>query len=278
MSDNYQPETKEDIEADDELFGEVIEQSDAHIESVNVMAANDLSEASSPSTGTTIALPKRKSKHAGIEPEDRPAAGSSADPGMPGLGVALVVVLLLVGGIVFATSSQDPAPQEPAQGSATTTPTEDPAPNKEPIKADSDEGHEDNPTLDADTVTKGLVAAGWRTGEPSVDTMDEVTQSNLLVHRGEAAASITIYESKTWDWANKLLLDTEDPAQAISFGRTVVRVSPGPPDKNNGVVEAFGALNALKKAAAEKAKGAAGDAAEQPEKPAEGAAESQPAE
>ena len=104
-------------------------------------------------------------------------------------------------------------------------------------------------------VCSGLVAAGWKVGPPSIDTMDDVVQTNIMLQKDAMAATITIYETTSWDWTNKLLLGTEAPSQALSFGRTVTRVSVGAPDKQNGVTEAFRALSDFKKAAREKATG-----------------------
>lgn len=260
--DPYQPETKEDVEAEDELFGEVIEQSDAQIDSVNVMSSHDLSEASKPG-GSTIQLPHRHSNHAGVEDADRPVA---APPTRAPSGFMVTVILLVIalGGLFVFTMGGDDTPADkttPEAGSDEVAKTTAPATKEKPAPPpEDDEGRGDGtPTLDADTLTKGMIAAGWRVGEPSVDTMDDVKQTNLLAQKPPMAATVTIYESRTWDWANQLLLDTEPPAQAIGFGRTVVRVSLGPKEHQNGVVELTRTLTDFKRAARAKATQNPGD-------------------
>lgn len=263
--DQYQPETREDVEAEDELFGEVIEQSDAHIDDVNVMAPSDLSEASSPHRGSTIPLAaRRQSNHAGITDEDRPHVAPARSPASSGVGLTVILVVVVLAGLYFLTMGGDKS--EPTGEGAVAVKSDDtakPPPKKDSIPAESDEGRGDGtPTLDADTLGKGMVAAGWKVGPASVDTMDEVTQTNVLASKDGMAATVTIYESKTWDWANTLLLDTEPPAQGISFGRTVVRVAPGPTDVQNGVADLMTVLADFKKAAREKAEAEAGTATE----------------
>lgn len=242
--EQYQPETVEDVEAEDELFGEVIESSEAEIDSVNVMATSDLSEASAPHGGTTIPLAPRKSNHAGVSDEDRSAVAAPAEASS-GSGVWLMVALVLLvvgGGYLLTMGANEEAPKDPA---AVTKTTDTNKPDEPPA-----EDQPGDPTLDAATLIKGMVAAGWRVGAPSVDTMDDVTQTNVLAQKDAAAVTVTIYESKSSEWRNKLVVETEPPSKALSFGRTVARVSLGPPDQQNGVVEMYTALSNFKKAAA----------------------------
>lgn len=235
----------QDIEAENELFGEMIDTSDAEIDSVNVMERSDLSESSS-ARGSSIHLPKRRSEHAGIGDEDRAGVKLAAEPSSnTGLWMVLALVVLVGGGLWLLTSgANDP---KTAEQPTVVAP-------KPPVVAEADDGRGDGtPTLDVETLSRGMVAAGWRVGDPSVTTIDEVTQTNLLATKGESAAAVTIYESKTWDWANQVLLETEAPARPVSFGRTIVRISPGPPERGNGVVDLFDALSEFKKAARAKA-------------------------
>ena len=263
--EDYQPHGIEDVEAEDELFGEVIEQSDAHIDSVNVMSRSDLSEASSPARGSAIQLPQRRSNHAGVEDQDRPVVReTSFSSANSGVLLAVGVVVVVVAGLFLFTMGSDEEPTTPGVTSgAVTAPSPDPTPRvADEVPAEDDEGRGDGtPTLDVATITKGMVAAGWRVGPASVDRLDEVTQTNVLAQKDSIAATVTIYESKTWDWAQQLLLETEPPARALSFGRTVVRVSLGPPAQQNGVLELTQALTDLKTAARAKATGEVGEEA-----------------
>lgn len=253
----YQPDTIDDVEAEDELFGEVIEQSDAHIEDVNVMSRSDLSEASSPSRGSSIHLPDRKSKHAGVEDVDRPVAQTSG-PNMSGIGITIALAVVVIGGLYLATmGGDDPAPTKdtPAVANTENTDEDDDDDTVPQIPAESDDNpnSDGTPTLDSDTLIKGMVAAGWRVGAPEVSTIPEVKQTNLLAQKDTMAATVTIYEAKTWEWAQKTVLETEAPSKAVSFGRTIARVSLGPADQQNGVVELTNALTEFKKAARAKA-------------------------
>lgn len=262
--DQYQPETREDVEAEDELFGEVIEQSDAHIDDVNVMAPSDLSEASSPHGSSIPLATRRRSDHAGVTDADRPHAAAPKSSASSGIGVTVVLVaVVLVGLYLLTMGGNEPAPSTGETAPVAQTDDGAKAPAKAPIEAEPDDGRGDGtPTLDADTLSKGMVAAGWKVGPASTSTLDEVKQTNVLASKGDMASTVAIYESKTWDWANTLLLETEPPAQGISFGRTVVRISPGPAAQQNGVLDLMGALADFKKAARAKAEGEAGTPAE----------------
>ncbi len=248
--DKHNPSTIQDVEAQDELFGEVIEHSDAHLDSVNVMARSDLSETSS-TAGSSIHLPSRNSSHSGVGADDRPVAAAPKSAMSGGVGLTIGLAVLVVGGIFLLTlgGNDSGATDQDSEVTAPVTAKKVQAPV-------DDEGHGDGtPTLDVATVTKGMVASGWRVGEGSVDKMDDVTQTNVMAQKDGMAATVTIYESRTWDWANKLLLETEPPARAISFGRTVARVSLGPPQLQNGTVELLKALTSLKKSARAEAAG-----------------------
>ena len=145
------------------------------------------------------------------------------------------------------SSSRWTAPRSARHAEAAAAP---PAAVKAPV---SDEGRGDGtPTLDSDTIIKGLIASGWRVSSTSSDKMDEVVQTNLLAEKDRSAASVAIYESGTWEWAEKLESTTEPPAHVVSFGRTIVRISPGPDSKSNGTVALRTSLTELKAQAREK--------------------------
>lgn len=261
--------TVEDLEAEDELFGEVIEKSEPIDPEVEVMESHDLSE-SSAARAARMQIAKRNSDHAGIDFDDRPSTTSSTETSAPNVAITIgiIVVAVLAGLYVLTMGSNDqtkvdPTPTTKEADQPTATPTE--AAAKDEPAADSDEGRGDGtPTLPADTIIKGMVASGWRVGAPSVDKMDDVKQTNVLAEKDKTAATVTIYESRTWEWAEELKLTTEPPAQAVSFGRTIVRVTPGPPNKSNGVVELKQSLDEFKQQAREKATGSAPAAPSEP--------------
>lgn len=233
-----------DIEAENELFGEILDPSDANLDSVDVMERSDLSESSS-ARAASIHLPKRHSAHAGVADEDRASATVAPAPSNNGVWLVLGLIVLVGGGLWLATMGGSES--EPEDNAIVVAP-------RPPVLEEDDEGRGDGtPTVKVDTLSAGMVAHGWRVGDPSVTAIDELTQTNLLATKGESAAAVTIYESKTWDLANKMLLETELPAKAVSFGRTIVRISPGPVERVSGVQELYNAMSEFKKDARERA-------------------------
>ncbi len=252
--------SKEDLEAEDELFGGMIEESDA-VENVDVMQRHDLSE-SSAAKASRKQIAKRHSDHAGIEDADRPTAHASEGESKSNVGLTILLLVVVVAGALYVLTMGGDEPEPTGDATATgTEETTDEAPpqaSEEPAPEPDDERAGGVPTLDADTISKGLVASGWRLSSKSTDKMDEVTQTNALATKGDMASSITIYESRTWDWADKLYADTEPPTKVIRFGRTIVRLNSGPDYKQNGAVEAHAALAELRTQARQRAEGEGG--------------------
>lgn len=253
--ETYNPETLEDVEAEDELFGEMVEQSDAHIEDVNVMHRSDLSEASdAASRGTSIPLvERRKSNHAGIDVEDRAVARAPDDDSQSSVVLTVVLVAaLVIGGLYVLTMGEESEPKPsdevttPAVGDGESAAKPAAKEPRAPVASDDERG-DGTPTLDADTIVKGMVASGWRVGSSTTATMDEVKQTTLAATKDQLGASITIYESETWEWADELRKTTEEPVEAIAFGRTIVRVASGANDKLNGSAEMSKTLWEFKK-------------------------------
>lgn len=270
--------SKEDLEAEDELFGGIIEESDA-VEQVEVMEEHDLSE-SSAAVASRKQIAKRHSDHAGIEDADRLGSKVDPDESKSHVGLTILLIVAVVAGGLYALTLGGNEPEPTSGDEVTTTKTDQDEPaaktDEQPPPEDDERG-DGIPSLDAETISKGLVASGWRIGDKSTDTMDEVTQTNALATSGEMATSITIYESRTWDWADQLYDDTEAPAKAVRFGRTIVRLAPGPDYKANGVVQAQDALIALRNQARDRAKKEGGsdtatddDKGSEPADPAEG--------
>lgn len=263
----FVPETMEDLEAESELFGEVIEKRDL-TDDMDVMERSDLSEGSEGSNSHIRLPPKRHSAHAGVEHGE--PSGNTFDGGGNNLGVIAVVVLVLgLGAFALTTmtggdKTVETKTTEPTK-TATTTPDKPVAtPDKpaEPANTAADLERGDGvPTLDVDTLAKGMVASGWRTGSRSVNTMDDVVQTSFMVTRENLAASITVYESKSWEWVDQFKGQTEPPNQAMSFGKTVVKIGPGPAEKANGVLELMADLRGFRDAA--RVKDGAGDAPEE---------------
>ncbi len=258
----YHPETVEDLEAEDELFGEVIEKSDGYDDAVEVMESHDLSE-SSAARASRLQIAKRNSDHAGISAEDRPIATAPKSSGSNvGITIAVLVVALLAGVYLFSSAGGDPAPDAAAtpdateeQAAAAPTPAAEKKEPAAPVQPDAERG-DGSPTLPADTLIKGMVASGWRIGKRETTKMDEVLQTSVLAEKEGSATSVVIYESDTWKWADEFKLGTEPPAQAVSFGRTVIRLSSGPSNKSNGVASMKGDLEAFKQQAMERRDGA----------------------
>lgn len=260
--DKFQPENLEDVEAEDELFGDALNEDESHIEDVNVMARSDLSESSTSKSHIPLA-DRRKSDHAGFDPSDLGKRTSSEGSSNTGLTILLLAILVIGGLYLFTMGGNDEPATTGDDATATTADGDDTAAadTKAEPPPESDEGRGDGtPTLDADTIIKGIVASGWRVGSRETDKMDEVVQTGILVTKESSAATVTIYESRTWEWAEKLLGQTEPPTQAITFGRTVVRVSDGPQNKSNGAIELGNALRTFKSQARERAQGSAAPA------------------
>lgn len=252
----HRSETLEDLEAEDELFGEVIERSDAcDDEPLEIMETHDLSE-SSAARAARLQIANRNSDHAGVTDADRPVR-TSEDP-KSNIAITIAVIIAAALAILyFVTMTGTDDEPEPNPTTATEEAV-DPSDEGEatvdtpPVAPDSERG-DGSPTLSADTIIAGMVASGWRVKNRASSTMDEVTQTNVLAEREKSAASVTIYESETWEWTDELKLGTEPPVQAISFGRTVVRLAGGPPDKSNGVAELRESLKGFKEQAMERA-------------------------
>ena len=251
--ESFRAETIEDVEAEDELFGEVIEKSEPIDSEVEVMETHDLSE-SSAARAVRMQIAKRNSDHAGIEFEDRPVR-QSAESSSPNVAITIgIIVVAVFAGLYLFTMGGNETKVDPSPTTKEVAATDPATPaTKDAPPSESDEGKGDGtPTLTADTIAKGMVASGWRVSGASVDKMDDVVQTNVLAEKEKLAATVTIYESRTWEMSEELKLATEPPAQAIGFGRTIVRIAPGPESKANGVLELKEAMTEFKAQAREK--------------------------
>ena len=102
-----------------------------------------------------------------------------------------------------------------------TTPTESPKPQP--------------PLVPADTLLLAAKAANWQVGKVSVDDLGDVMRHTAMVMKEDQVASITIYECADVEVAIALLNDTQSNEEAVAFGRTLIRIAPGPSSKKSGV-------------------------------------------
>jgi len=154
----------------------------------------------------------------------------------------------LVGGaaatIVYAMHHEDAARRPP--------PAATPA-----REAPRDDGEDATPTLDTDTILVGVRASGWSVSHADVSKMDDVIQTTVLALKKNMAANLTFYECKSTALAREILRQTNPPSEAVQFGATVVRISPGPSSKRSGVASLTGSLFTFKSVAMEQGEDAA---------------------
>lgn len=99
-------------------------------------------------------------------------------------------------------------------------------------------------------ATEGIVlairTAGWEVRNFDESSYDDVAQTSFMAEKDRRKAAVTVYECETDHLAGALLKDTELPSEAVQFGRTIVRVSPGPSNEGNGVQQLTAMLFAFR--------------------------------
>lgn len=80
-----------------------------------------------------------------------------------------------------------------------------------------------------------MKTAGWRLSKFDEATYAGVHQTTFMASKDNLRSTVAIYETDSAHMANALAKDTSQPSEAVIFGRTVVRVSPGPSSASNGV-------------------------------------------
>lgn len=114
------------------------------------------------------------------------------------------------------------------------------------------------PTISPRAITLALAEGGWRVSSMDENDLGSLKSTSMMVTRDEMAASITIYRTKSTNMSEELLAETKSPSEGITFGSTLVRVSPGPSRNKSGVTPVVGLLYEFKKMAREAADEARG--------------------
>ncbi len=105
--------------------------------------------------------------------------------------------------------------------------------------SDSDETAE-LPLVPTEKLIAALRTAGWLTsGKIQTANLGGTTQTSMIVDytRKEMVANVVIYECESDQLASELATATDSGAEVVKFGRTVVRISPGPSNKISGVTQ-----------------------------------------
>lgn len=91
------------------------------------------------------------------------------------------------------------------------------------------------PLIGSQGIVMAMRTAGWDTRNFEESTFEDVFQMSFMAEKDNRKAAVTIYECQSDQLAGALLRDTELPSEAVQYGRTIVRVSPGPSNEGNGV-------------------------------------------
>ncbi len=91
------------------------------------------------------------------------------------------------------------------------------------------------PTIGANGVMLAMRTGGWDVRNVHESTFSDTSQTTMMVEKDRFKATVTIYECGSDALATAILKDTEQPSESVIFGRTVVRVSPGPSSSPSGV-------------------------------------------
>lgn len=160
------------------------------------------------------------------ERPERATSGRSetADPS-PILFLALGALgLLLVIGVVAYSKSNDGDAQ-----------TAGDAEQAAPVDVTAD-----LPLIPTERILTGMRSAGWLTSgkvEESDFGSTKQTSAMMASVKSDKAASVIIYECATDDLARQLIDGTRPPTEVVAFGRTVVKIAPGPSSQPSGVSE-----------------------------------------
>lgn len=90
-------------------------------------------------------------------------------------------------------------------------------------------------TLGADGVMLAMRTGGWSIRNVDESSFSDTSQTTMMAEKDRLKATVTIYECESNALAMALLKDTQQPSESVLFGRTVVRVSPGPSSSPSGV-------------------------------------------
>jgi serine/threonine protein kinase len=92
-----------------------------------------------------------------------------------------------------------------------------------------------SPSITADGVMLSMQTAGWNIRNIDESSFSDTSQTTMMAEKDRLKATVTIYECDSDLLANAILKDTQQPSESVLFGRTVVRVSPGPSSSPSGV-------------------------------------------
>jgi hypothetical protein len=91
------------------------------------------------------------------------------------------------------------------------------------------------PTIGSNGVMLAIRTGGWDIRNVHESTFSDTSQTTMMAEKDRFKATVTIYECGSDALATAILKDTEQPSESVIFGRTVVRVSPGPSSSPSGV-------------------------------------------
>ena len=91
------------------------------------------------------------------------------------------------------------------------------------------------PSITADGVMLAMQTAGWDIRNIDESSFSDTSQTTMMAEKDRLKATVTIYECDSVLLATAILKDTHQPSESVIFGRTVVRVSPGPSSSLSGV-------------------------------------------
>lgn len=164
-------------------------------------------------------------------PERRERAATSsrsaaADASSPMLFLALgALALLLIVGVVAYSKFNDGDATQIAGDAEQAAPVD--------VTADL-------PLIPTERILAGMRSAGWLTsGQVEESDFGSTKQTSAMMAsvKSDKAASVIVYECATDDLARQLIDGTRPPTEVVAFGRTVVKIAPGPSSQPNGVSE-----------------------------------------
>jgi eukaryotic-like serine/threonine-protein kinase len=135
---------------------------------------------------------------------------------------------------------------------------EEPAAAEEVVAESEDEIDiidDGTPTYSADMIFLAVRQSGWsRIGKVDTLELEDTLHTSARFRKANNTVHVTVYETDSLARASEHLMATQEPAQAVQFGKTTVQASPGARDgSTEGVQTLMSTMQRLKSLAQEEA-------------------------